>query len=39
MSGGLSILSPTEDDITKMLMAKVHLGEKNVDFQMEKYVF
>jgi small subunit ribosomal protein SAe len=39
MSGGLSILSPTEDDITKMLMAKVHLGEKNVDFQMEQYVF
>jgi small subunit ribosomal protein SAe len=39
MSGGLSILSPTEDDITKMLMAKVHLGEKNVDFQMQQYIF
>lgn len=39
MSGGLQALQPTEDDISKMLMAGVHLGAKNVDFQMRKYVF
>eukprot|EP00123_Amoebidium_parasiticum_P018550 comp24235_c3_seq1/m.44792 comp24235_c3_seq1/g.44792 ORF comp24235_c3_seq1/g.44792 comp24235_c3_seq1/m.44792 type:complete len:295 (-) comp24235_c3_seq1:130-1014(-) len=39
MSGGIAILKPTEDDVSKMLMAKVHIGTKNVDFQMEQYVF
>jgi len=29
----------TEDDIQKMLACQVHLGTKNVDFQMEKYTF
>eukprot|EP00126_Sphaerothecum_destruens_P014195 Sdes_comp24431_c0_seq1m22352 len=39
MSGGSALLRPTEDDIAKMLMAKVHIGTKNVDFQMEQYVY
>ncbi len=29
MSGGLKALSPTEDDISKLLMAGAHLGAKN----------
>merc|ERR1719515_588850 len=29
----------TEDDIQKMLACQVHLGTKNVDFQMEKYTY
>jgi len=39
MSGGSALLRPTEDDISKMIMAKVHIGTKNVDFQMEQYVY
>lgn len=31
-------LSATEDDITKFLLAKTHLGVKNVNYQMTKYV-
>lgn len=38
MSEGLSIFQPSDDDITKMLMAKVHLGSKNCNHQMNKYV-
>merc|ERR1711939_963852 len=29
----------TEEDIRRMLACQVHLGTKNVDFQMEKYTF
>ncbi|PPD86088.1 hypothetical protein GOBAR_DD16985 [Gossypium barbadense] len=32
-------LSPKEADIQMMLAAEVHLGTKNCDFQMERYVF
>ncbi|XP_076885757.1 small ribosomal subunit protein uS2-like isoform X2 [Bidens hawaiensis] len=32
-------LSPKEADIQMMLSAEVHLGTKNCDFQMERYVF
>lgn len=39
MSGGLNVLSPKEEDITKLLMAQSHIGTKNADFQMLKYVF
>jgi len=39
MSGGLSILSPKEDDISKLLMSQTHIGAKNVNFQMKKYIF
>lgn len=39
MSGGQAVLSPTGDDITKLLMASSHIGTKNVNFQMRKYVY
>jgi len=39
MSEGNAILAPQEDDVQKMLMASVHIGTKNVDFQMKKYVY
>ncbi|PWA57726.1 40S ribosomal protein SA [Artemisia annua] len=32
-------LSAKEADIQMMLSAEVHLGTKNCDFQMERYVF
>ena len=32
-------LSQKEADIQMMLAAEVHLGTKNIDFQMERYVF
>lgn len=32
-------LSQKEEDIRMMLSAEVHLGTKNCDFQMERYVF
>ena len=32
-------LSQKEKDIQMMLAADVHLGTKNCDFQMERYVF
>lgn len=39
-SGGVvRELSSKEADIQKMLAAEVHLGTKNCDFQMERYVF
>jgi len=39
MSGGLAILAPKEDDITKLLMASAHIGTKNTDNNMKKYVY
>ncbi|KAL1829314.1 hypothetical protein ACET3Z_007726 [Daucus carota] len=39
-SGGVAReLTSKEADIQKMLAAEVHLGTKNCDFQMERYVF
>ena len=32
-------LAPTEADIKLMLAAKVHLGTRNVDANMERYVW
>lgn len=32
-------LSQKEADIQMMLAADVHLGTKNCDFQMERYIF
>lgn len=32
-------LSQKEADIQMMLAAEVHLGTKNCDFQMERYIF
>lgn len=39
MSGGNDVLSMKEDDVTKMLSASVHLGDSNVNYQMEQYVY
>lgn len=39
MSGGLDVLAMKEDDVTKLLVAGSHLGDSNVDFQMEQYVY
>jgi small subunit ribosomal protein SAe len=39
MSDGLSILAPKEDDISKLVMAGAHLGAKNANHLMEKYIF
>lgn len=33
------VLSQREQDIQMMLAADVHLGTKNCDFQMERYVY
>lgn len=38
-TGGTRALSQKEVDIQMMLAADVHLGTKNCDFQMERYVF
>ncbi|KAF0891296.1 hypothetical protein E2562_009472 [Oryza meyeriana var. granulata] len=37
--GAVRALSQREQDIQMMLAADVHLGTKNCDFQMERYVF
>jgi small subunit ribosomal protein SAe len=37
--GGAKALSQREQDIQMMLAADVHLGTKNCDFQMERYVY
>lgn len=39
MSGEQGVLAPHDDDISKLLMAGTHLGSRNVDFQMKKYVY
>jgi len=39
MSGGYESLSASSEDYQKMLMAKTHLGAKNCNHQMSKYVF
>jgi small subunit ribosomal protein SAe len=38
-AGARGALSQSEQDIQMMLAADVHLGTKNCDFQMERYVF
>jgi small subunit ribosomal protein SAe len=37
--GAPRALSQREQDIQMMLAADVHLGTKNCDFQMERYVY
>ncbi|PIN08907.1 40S ribosomal protein SA (P40)/Laminin receptor 1 [Handroanthus impetiginosus] len=39
MATAQRLLSTKEEDIRMMLAAEVHLGTKNCDFQMERYVF
>ncbi|BAS82639.1 Os03g0182600 [Oryza sativa Japonica Group] len=37
--GAARALSQAEQDVQMMLAADVHLGTKNCDFQMERYVY
>ena len=39
MAQKIGSLSQKEADIQMMLAADVHLGTKNCDFQMERYVY
>lgn len=39
MSSGKPILQPDESDVSKILAASAHIGDKNVNFQMNQYVF
>ncbi|KAL0385375.1 UNVERIFIED_CONTAM: 40S ribosomal protein SA [Sesamum radiatum] len=39
MATAQRVLSTKESDIRMMLASEVHLGTKNCDFQMERYVF
>jgi small subunit ribosomal protein SAe len=39
MSGANPLLAPNEADITKLLMASAHIGTKNTDNNMKKYVY
>lgn len=39
MSSGYAALKPTADDFEKLIMAKAHLGSKNCNHHMVKYVF
>lgn len=38
MSSGLSILAPSEEDVRRMIAAKVHIGDSNADHRMSQYV-
>jgi len=39
MSGGLEALALREEDVTKLLLASVHQGSTNEDYQMKQYIF
>jgi len=39
MSGGLDALALREEDVTKLLLASVHQGSTNEDYQMKQYIF
>jgi small subunit ribosomal protein SAe len=39
MSEGSAVLGPTEDDVTKLLMASAHIGTKNTETTMRPYIF
>lgn len=39
MSGGLDVMAMKEDDVAKMLAAGIHLGDSNVNYQMQQYVY
>jgi small subunit ribosomal protein SAe len=39
MTSGYSILQLKEDDVLKILAAQLHIGSKDVDYQMETYVW
>lgn len=39
LAGMPDVLQPTEDDVSKMLAAQVHIGTKSSDSQMGDYIF
>ncbi len=39
MTSGYSILQLKEDDVLKILAAQLHIGSKDVDYQMDTYVW
>ncbi|RWS15583.1 40S ribosomal protein SA-like protein [Dinothrombium tinctorium] len=39
MSGGSSVLSLKQDDVTTLLACMTHTGTNNLDFQMEQYIY
>lgn len=39
MSAGSSVLALKQDDVTKFLACSTHIGSKNLDFQMQQYVY
>ena len=39
MSGNLDVLQLKEDDVSKMLLAYTHIGDSNIDFQMQQYIY
>jgi small subunit ribosomal protein SAe len=39
MTSGYSVLQMKEDDVLKILAAQLHIGSKDVDYQMETYVW
>lgn len=38
MSGALDVLQMKEKDVLKLLATGTHLGDMNLDFQMEQYI-
>jgi small subunit ribosomal protein SAe len=39
MTSGYSVLQMKEDDVLKILAAQLHIGSKDVDYQMDTYVW
>ena len=39
MSGTLDVLLVKEEDVLKFFVAGIHLGDTNIDFPMEQYIY
>ena len=39
MTSGYSVLQLKDDDVLKILAAQLHIGSKDVDYQMDTYVW
>lgn len=39
MSTALDVLQMKVEDVLKFLAARIHLGDTNLDFQMEQYIY
>jgi small subunit ribosomal protein SAe len=39
MTSGYSVLQLKEDDVLKILAAQLHIGSKDVNYQMDTYVW